>query len=325
MAWMAIPAAIGLGSALYNAFSDKGEVKQQAKPYNPDVGNFGLPQGGYAAKLAAGYTSQSGQALTAPAIQANENQVNMQRLANQQARADQEYANQLLGAAATGQVPSKAEWQMRQGLDQSLANQRAAAAATRGGATAMVAAQRQAAMQAGMANQAIVAQQAALRAGEMERAREAYAQAITGMRGQDIGMLGQESQLALGQGQLALGSRQESNRAGLAWEALAAQTREQERQAKMQYEAMKAGQYSSAQAQNMAAAQYNAQLEQQKMMGVTGALMGGATAGLGMMGGGAAAGGGGAAAQATGTGSALGAGSGAAASGAGMTSGRPWP
>lgn len=320
MAWMAIPAAIGLGSALYNAFSDKGEVKQQAKPYDPNLGNFGLPQGGYAANLAAGYTSQSGQALTAAPIQANENQVNMQRLANQQARADQEYANQLLGAAATGQVPSKAEWQMRQGLDQSLANQRAMAASTRGGATAMVAAQRQAAMQAGMANQAIVAQQAALRAGEMERAREAYAQSITGMRGQDIGMLGQESQLALGQGQLALGSRQESNRAGLAWEALAAQTREQERQARMQYEAMKAGQHSSAQAQNMAIAQYNAQLEQQKMMGVTSALMGGVTAGLGMMGGG----GGGVAAQATGTGSALGAGSGAAASGAGMTSGN-WP
>jgi hypothetical protein len=321
MAWMAIPAAIGLGSALYNAFSDKGEVKQQAKPYDPNLGNFGLPQGGYAANLAAGYTSQSGQALTAAPIQANENQVNMQRLANQQARADQEYANQLLGAAATGQVPSKAEWQMRQGLDQSLANQRAMAASTRGGATAMVAAQRQAAMQAGMANQAIVAQQAALRAGEMERAREAYAQSITGMRGQDIGMLGQESQLALGQGQLALGSRQESNRAGLAWEALAAQTREQERQARMQYEAMKAGQHSSAQAQNMAIAQYNAQLEQQKMMGVTGALMGGATAGLGMMGGGGES----VANAATGTGSALGAGSGAAASGAGMTSGRPWP
>lgn len=323
MAWMAIPAAIGLGSALYNAFSDKGEVKQQAKPYNPDVGNFGLPQGGYAANLAAGYTSQSGQALTAPAIQANENQVNMQRLANQQARENQEYANQLLGAAATGQVPSKAEWQMRQGLDQSLANQRAAAAATRGGATAMVAAQRQAAMQAGMANQAIVAQQAALRAGEMERAREAYSQAVTGMRGQDIGMLGQEAHLALGQGQLALGSRQESNRAGLAWEALAAQTREQERQAKMQYEAMKAGQYSSAQAQNMAIAQYNAQLEQQKMMGVTGALMGGATAGLGMMGGGGAAAGDGSVANAaTGTGSA--AGSGAAAASGGMMGGH-WP
>jgi hypothetical protein len=187
--------------------------------------------------------------------------------------------------------------------------------------TNLALANREAANQAMMQRQAIVGQAAALRAQEIAQARAEYLQGTTGMRGQDIGFMGTESQFALGQGQLALGSQAQNQAAQLAYAQMAMQTQEEERRAQIAMEQLKAGQYSSAQAQNMAAAQYNAQLEQQKMMGVTGALMGGATAGLGMMGGGGES----VANAATGTGSALGAGSGAAASGAGMTSGRPWP
>lgn len=323
MAWMAIPGLIGAGLAVYNAFSDTGEVKERAKPYDPNTGSFALGgRTGYATEQAGKYETTGAQMGGRQFVQGKTEDIAAARAQQQASRNDQMGALNLSKQAAQGLAPSVAAEQLKMGTERSIEAQMAAAASTRGGMTNLALANREAANQAMMQRQAIVGQAAALRAQEIAQARAEYLQGTTGMRGQDIGFMGTESQFALGQGQLALGSQAQNQAAQLAYAQMAMQTQEEERRAQIAMEQLKAGQYSSAQAQNMAAAQYNAQLEQQKMMGVTGALMGGATAGLGMMGGG---GGGSVATQATGTGSALGAGSGSAAAGAGMTSGRPFP
>jgi hypothetical protein len=99
-----------------------------------------------------------------------------------------------LTARAAGQAPSAAELQMRQGLGQAIASQRAQAASARGLSSAL--ANRQA--QEGIVNaQAQTNQQAAaLRAQEQAQAEQSLGGLLGGARAQDLGVAGQQAQLA---------------------------------------------------------------------------------------------------------------------------------
>ncbi len=102
-------------------------------------------------------------------------------------RQEQMNAVDLYADAAMGLAPSRAEIQMQQGLDQAIKNQQASANAARGGAGAMMRAQRLAADQGAAMQQAGVREQAALRAAEMEAARAGLMSGASQLRQSDMG------------------------------------------------------------------------------------------------------------------------------------------
>lgn len=110
--------------------------------------------------------------------------------------------------AATGNAPSVAQTMMQQGLDRASAAQQSAAASARGPA-ALAAAQRQAAWNMAGVQQGGVGQMAALRAQEMDQARQGYMQGTGMMRGQDLSRFGMDLQQGTAQAGL-----QAQNQAG---------------------------------------------------------------------------------------------------------------
>lgn len=111
-------------------------------------------------------------------------------------------------SAATGQQPSAAQILGQQGIDQAARSQQSLAASARG-AGALAMAQQQAGYNTAAMQQQAAAQMAALRAQEMESARNSYLQGAMGMRGQDMERLGLAQQRATADADL-----QERNREG---------------------------------------------------------------------------------------------------------------
>ena len=103
-----------------------------------------------------------------------------------QTRGEQLASLGLLGAAARGEAPSQAEIQMQIGLDRAAQEQMALANSARGGIGASMLAQRNAANQGALMQQAGIREQAALRANEMAAARQGYMTGATGLRANDI-------------------------------------------------------------------------------------------------------------------------------------------
>lgn len=114
-----------------------------------------------------------------------------------QSRNQQNQALDLSYGAAQGNAPSRAEILGRGMTQQSLQAQAAGAASARGGSLNQLSAQRNAQAGAAQFQAQSTNQMAALRADEMERARQQYMSGATNVRGQDL----QGGQLALGQGQ----------------------------------------------------------------------------------------------------------------------------
>ena len=106
-------------------------------------------------------------------------------------RGEQAQGLGLMRDAAYGRTPSLAQIQMRQGLDQGMAQNRMLAASARGGGVNAAAASRLALMGNAQMAQQTAAGAAALRAREMEAARASYFGGAGQMRGQDLGQLGQ--------------------------------------------------------------------------------------------------------------------------------------
>lgn len=101
-----------------------------------------------------------------------------------EARAQQQAFADALRAQAEGRGgPSAAEMQMQRGLDSSVQNAMAMAAAQRGNP---MLAQRQAQMSAGQMSADVAGQSAQLRAQEQLAAQNLYAQQLAGMRGMDL-------------------------------------------------------------------------------------------------------------------------------------------
>lgn len=121
---------------------------------------------------------------------------NSDRVSANQDRQQQIASAALMRDAAYGNAPSKAELLGRSMIDQSLQAQLAGAASARGGPMAQAAAQRQAANGAAAFQQQGGQQLAAMRADEMERARGAWMQGLTGMRGQDYAGADQATRMA---------------------------------------------------------------------------------------------------------------------------------
>lgn len=116
--------------------------------------------------------------------------------ASDQTRGQQETSLAGLRAAATGAVPSAAELQLRQTTDRNVKNQYALAAALQGRSAG--GALKQASDATGDLNAQAAADAAVLRANEQAAARTAESNALSGVRGQDIGVA--TSQAGLTQG-----------------------------------------------------------------------------------------------------------------------------
>ena len=138
-------------------------------------------------------------------------------------RAQQSRDLGLMRSAAQGEAPSVAEQQLKQGAEQSIKAQQAAAASARGGAGARAAANRQAAFQGAETMTQTNQQAAALRAGEMAQAREQLMAGGQALRAGDIDQ--QSTQLAAAQTALqpTLAQAQLQQQAGLQTQQLGAQ------------------------------------------------------------------------------------------------------
>jgi hypothetical protein len=162
---------------------------------------------------------ERGQARQAPGLQLTD--AHQDRAASYAARDSQGDALGMMRGAALGTAPSAADFQMRQGIDQALANQYAAAAGARGAGVA--GAQREAAYAGGeMALQANVAGQAR-RADEQARAREAYGSMATQQRMSDLQQQGLSYQEAFQRAQLEQQNREANDRYQLGLEGLSNQ------------------------------------------------------------------------------------------------------
>lgn len=115
---------------------------------------------------------------------------------SQNSRKDIQDAMGLQRSAALGLQPSQAELQMRQGMDQALANQQAQAGGARGAAGLALAQGNAQANSAALQNQTY-GQAAAMRAGEMAQARGAYGGMANDLRASDNQRLGLSNQVQM--------------------------------------------------------------------------------------------------------------------------------
>lgn len=133
--------------------------------------------------------------------------------------------------AAVGNAPSQAENLSRNMLDQSLAQQMAAASSARGGPLAQASAQNAAASAAAGQRQQGINSIAAMRADEMARARDVYGNQAGAMRGQDLSAAGLGLQKTGLQTQNELAQRQMNQQANEYYEGLGNQVQEDQMQA----------------------------------------------------------------------------------------------
>ncbi len=166
---------------------------------DPNAGSFTINDGSYTAAIAQAMAAAQGratpQASYADMGQSNEARGNMMQL------------GQTLQNRIAGNAPSVAEMQMRQGLDATIAAQRAQAASARGLSPGM--AQRLAAQGIAGAQQATNQQAAILRAQEQQQAEGAYAGLMGNVRQGDLGAAGMQQQVNLANQATEMQNRQQ--------------------------------------------------------------------------------------------------------------------
>lgn len=170
----------------------------------PEVGRLGAAGSGMQQQVQGAFM-QSREGRETPRADMAKTEI-AQRQA-QGVRRQQQEAVDMTRQAAMGEVPSVAEMQQRQGIQQALAGQLALANSAQGGAGASLMALRGA-----QANQAQLGAQGAqqgamLRAQEMAAARGQLGQQLQGFRGQDQALAQQQQQAALAGQQAALQGR----------------------------------------------------------------------------------------------------------------------
>lgn len=151
----------------------------------PQLGSFGSLQGARMYGITTGSTpveSLGGRYLTG--ADTARGRLDARNFQENEARAQQQAFAEALLAQAQGRAgPSAAEVQMQRGLDSSVQNAMAMAAAQRGNP---LLAQRQAQQAAGQMSADVAGQTAALRAQEQLAAQQLYQQQLAGMRGMDL-------------------------------------------------------------------------------------------------------------------------------------------
>jgi hypothetical protein len=191
LARTAYGAGAGLQSGLTNTGFQLGTTaQQQGQGAAQNLNALGAGQ--------AGQFSEMGNALygqAAPTV----NRPSLSPLAQMQGQ--QANATGLLGQAAAGNGPSAAQGVLRQGLDEALLNQEAAANSVRGNFGAANA-QKNAAMVGGQMGQQAANQAAILRAQEMQAAQAQYAQAANAGVGANTGAFAAQGNFGLGVGNL---------------------------------------------------------------------------------------------------------------------------
>ena len=218
----------------------------QANPYEVDGGAYNDPFL-FANQGALTQANADRQQMATPQAQAASAQAAAAQGPNfgqsDQIRSMQLGGLQGLSAAANGAVPSAAELQGRQQLAQALQAQQGMAASMRGVSPALanhMAAQQGAQMQASALGNA-----AQLRANEQASARNAFANALQGARGQDLGAAGmqQEANLANAgfQQQANLANAGYQQQTGLANQQAALQAQQQKDQMAQFYDTTRLG------------------------------------------------------------------------------------
>lgn len=210
------------GGAVKGGVNEVGGVAQQIPGVGPLLGALGDIGGlfgptdtsflsPYQVDPAVRDTAMSISNSRVPIRQADPTQINQQQIAFQRgqaadARQAQMGALGLAQQAALGNVPSAAEIQSRQAIEQATADQFALAGSAGGGISEQVAAQRQAQNQAGQLARQGAADAARLRADEMAAARGQLLGGTGQLRGQDLGALGFEGGIAQAQAGLNQGT-----------------------------------------------------------------------------------------------------------------------
>lgn len=195
--------------------------------YAPDESKFQLP--GLA--QAQGFAQQNAQnALGAAAPMVDQGQAD-------QFRGQQSQLAGMLMQGAQGNGPSAAQGLLQQQTQNNIANAYAMAQANPNNAGAA----RNIANQAAMANQQAAGQGAIMRAQEQQAAQGQLGGLLSGARGQDLGVAGQNAQLAQNQFQLG-------NQAALGWSGQQLGANEAQLRANLAEQQMKANAYANAQA-----------------------------------------------------------------------------
>lgn len=170
-------AAIAAGATVYATERARAAANKKKDANGmPTLGNTGVDGLGTAATDRQNLGNQ-GQ---------NRDYVHLDNSLGDESRRSQMDALGMMRQAALGEVPSVAQLQMQQGLDQAVRNQAAMASSARG-MSALALAQQNAAVNTAMLNQRTASDQSILRAQEMDAARGAYGGMATGIRGLDEG------------------------------------------------------------------------------------------------------------------------------------------
>lgn len=192
---------MGLGSLIPTSWSDA--ASKLLNPLDPNVGPLAVlgPQKPDMTNMVAAQqrANQQADALGAERAAYRDTQAPVQMRAHiDQAQQDEIRRRQLaalggLDAAANGTAPSVAQAQAQQQADRAAAQQFGMAAAL--GGRSPGGALRQASMGAAQVQGDVASQGAALRAQEMQQARQQQIAALQGMRGQDIGLATDQASL----------------------------------------------------------------------------------------------------------------------------------
>lgn len=169
---------------------------QQANATNATAARVGPAERASASLATAANLGPSAQANAQQANSSLAGQTTIDQGQSNQTRGQQQTSLSDLFSASRGLTPSAAELQLRQTTDRNVANQLALASALQG--RSVGGALKQASDASGQINAQAAADSAVLRAQEQAQARNAYSSALSGVRGQDIGVA--ESQAGLTQG-----------------------------------------------------------------------------------------------------------------------------
>jgi hypothetical protein len=236
-----IGAAVGIGLAASAAAAQSGKSGFRATNWKQ------LEGGGYDARAyeyggglqgrARGQYDRSGRAVDfmgegqARAAQS----MNQSRAMNLHSRSEQQNALQGLRSAAENKTQTVAEQVGARQMDRTMAGLGAAAASTRGGASAMALAQRQAMQSSSEATGDITSRTQEAAALEVERARSAYMQGTGALRAGDANLYGQD-----------ITSREGYDRSTLAHMGMQHGIANDERMARMQQQNMESGWHQNA-------------------------------------------------------------------------------
>jgi hypothetical protein len=225
--------------------------------WDPNAKRYG---GSQEASDAAAYdrSAEADRALEREGVKVDYSKANRMGQYAQSSRNQQLEASGLMRARATGEAPSIAQMQADRQMQQARAAQSSMAAGARG-AAGIAMAQQQAAGNTATSQQQISGQAQIAAAQERLAAEQAYFGASSGMRGQDLGAMGQYAQMGQAQAQFDAQQRAANDARSMFYDQGAWQVADRNQQAAMQEQGILSGAHGAADSQNMASDRQNAE------------------------------------------------------------------